>query len=166
LPARTRVTKLPAITRPLELAAAAMQKSVGEEGGAVPCETLGEKREGAVVGSQLCGRPTYSPGLARPAGRNCQRPPASLLIIRRYVWERFFFFCFNEEMAPSVFFGEKRPSAADSRAAERLARMRGRRGKCEGKAVDTRFFRNSLVSCTKPIFDGMILNGIIQVDIC
>jgi hypothetical protein len=86
------VTKLPAITRPLELAAAAMQKSVGEEGGAVPCETLGEKREGAVVGSQLCGRPTYSPGLARPAGRNCQRPPASLLIIRRYVWERFFFF--------------------------------------------------------------------------
>jgi hypothetical protein len=32
LPARTRVTKLPAITRPLELAAAAMQRSVGREG--------------------------------------------------------------------------------------------------------------------------------------
>jgi hypothetical protein len=30
--ARTRVTKLPAIARPLELAAAAMQRSVGREG--------------------------------------------------------------------------------------------------------------------------------------
>lgn len=31
LPARTRATKLPAITRPLELATAAMQRSIGRE---------------------------------------------------------------------------------------------------------------------------------------